>query len=266
MPEGLSGSLVQLPLRDLLRMLHAGEQTGRIDVANGPDHGVLFLRHGAVIHAAADASIGEAAFAVILGWAQGAFRFEPAVATAEATISKPLDQLLAETARQLSERELLRKAIPSPDAVPHLAPTIAGENVTIPAADWEVLAQIDGSKSVAELGRALGRSDLETVRILYRLKQSELIGITIDQAAPLQIAMAGPAFFKALYAAVAAAMGPLAEIIIDDTMESLGFTRGALPRTAMAAVTERISLEIRDSAKRVKFQQTMLETLRSQAA
>ena len=266
MSDGLSGSLAQLPLRDLLRMLSAGEQSGRIDIAGGTEHGIIFLRRGAVIHATADAAAGEAAFAAILGWGQGTFRFDPAVTASETTIFKPLDQLLSDIAQQLSEREVLRKAIPSPEAVPHLAPTIEGESVTIPAADWEVLAQIDGSKSVADLGRTLGRSDLEMVRILYRLKQSDLIGVTVEQAAPAQVAFASQAFFNALTAAVAAAMGPLAEIIIDDTVEALGFTRSTLPRSAMASVTERISMEIRDSAKRVKYQQTMLDILRGSAA
>ncbi|MBA4180739.1 MAG: hypothetical protein C0506_09145 [Anaerolinea sp.] len=266
MPEGLSGNLARLPLWDLLRMLHATGQTGRVEFASVHERAEMFLDGGRLVHAAAGASSGDAAFAIVLGWTQATFRFEPGGTTGEATILKPLDQLFAEGARQVSERERLREAIPSPDAVPTLSLKLDLEDVTISAGDWEVLARIDGDRSVAELSRTLGWPDLETVRALYRLKEAGLITLKAEPAAPVPIAMAGPAFFAALQSAVAAAMGPLAEIIVDDTLEELGFTRGTLPRAATSAVTERISREIRDAGKRVRFQETMLETLRAQAA
>ena len=85
MSEGLSGSLAQLPLRDLLRMLSAGEQSGRIDVTSGTDHGIIFMRRGTVIHATADAAVGETAFAAVLAWTQGTFRFDPAAIARKAS-------------------------------------------------------------------------------------------------------------------------------------------------------------------------------------
>jgi len=49
-------------------------------------------------------------------------------------------------------------------------------------------------------------------------------------------------------------------------VEDLGFTRATLPRDAVASLAERVSAEIRDPEKRVRFQQTMLAMLRQQAA
>ena len=77
---------------------------------------------------------------------------------------------------------------------------------------------------------------------------------------------AGADFFQALTTAVAGALGPLAEIIIDDAVEDLGFTRATFPRDAVASLAERISGEIREPEKRVRFQQTMLQMLRGQQA
>lgn len=266
MPEGLSGSLAQLPLRHLLKMLAAGEQTGRLELNSGLELADVFLRSGIVVHATADAATGDAAVSAALGWTSGSFRFEPGIASPEITITAPLEQLLAEGSRQVSEREMLRRVIPSPDVVPRLAPRLPGESITIRAADWEVLAQINGEATVGQLARDLGRGDLEAVRAIYGLKMAGLIELSVEPAAPVAIALAGPAFFRALQAAVAAAMGPLAEIIVDDTLEDLGFTRATLPRSEMSAVAERISGEIREAEKRSRFQQTMLATLRSPAA
>ena len=90
MSEGLSGNLAQLPFRDLLRMLCGADQTGRIEFQSGPERAEVFLRNGHVVHATAESSAGETAFAVILGWTKGMFRFDAGVSTIETTISKSL--------------------------------------------------------------------------------------------------------------------------------------------------------------------------------
>jgi len=61
-------------------------------------------------------------------------------------------------------------------------------------------------------------------------------------------------------------MGPLAEIVIDDCIDAMGLARETMPREMTSTLVERISSEIRDVEKRVRFQQTMLGILRSQAA
>ena len=61
-------------------------------------------------------------------------------------------------------------------------------------------------------------------------------------------------------------MGPLAEIIIDDAVADMGATRETFPREMVSALAERIAGEIRDTDKRVRFQQNMLSLLRSQPA
>ena len=117
--------------------------------------------------------------------------------------------------------------------------------------------------SAAELARAAGAEDIEFAKLLYRLKLQGLVELAMVQpSAPVQKARAGPQFFHALTTAVAGALGPLAEIIIDDAVEDLGFTRATFPREAVAALAERISSEIREPDKRVRFQQTMLQMLR----
>ena len=78
--------------------------------------------------------------------------------------------------------------------------------------------------------------------------------------------LAGPQFFTFLTTAVAAAMGPLAEIVIDDALDAMSITRATLPRDAVPVLAERISADIRDDDKRVRFQQTMLAAIRGQAA
>ncbi len=87
----------------------------------------------------------------------------------------------------------------------------------------------------------------------------------VAKAPPLKATVGAP-FFQSLLAAVAAAMGPLAEIIIDDAVADMGATRETFPRELVSALAERIASEIRDPEKRVRFQQTMLSMIRQQQA
>jgi hypothetical protein len=61
-------------------------------------------------------------------------------------------------------------------------------------------------------------------------------------------------------------MGPLAEIIIDDAVDEMGETRETFPKTSVSWLAERISSEILDPSKRVRFQAVMLDELRALAA
>lgn len=263
MAEGLTGSLAQLPLVDLLKMLHAGGQSGHIQLSSGLDQGDLYLEKGELVHAECDMQTGEPAFQRLAGWPNGQFRFERETPAPARSIEKPLERLLADSARAAGEREAIRRVVPNMDVVPRLARKAPAPQLTIEAKDWELLATIDGQATAGELARERGADELEFARALYRLKLAGLIEMAVAQpAAPQQRALAGPGFFQALNTAVAGALGPLAEIIIDDAVEDLGFTRANFPRDAVASLAERISSEIRDPEKRVKFQQTMLQMLR----
>jgi hypothetical protein len=267
MPEGLTGSLAQLPLVDLLKMLAAGGQSGRLELSSGLDLGDLYLQDGQPVHAEAAGEWGEPAFARLVAWPNGHFRFSPGRQPPERTITRTLEQLLAEAARVASEREAIRRVVPSMEVVPRLVRKAPGPTVTLDASDWEVVAHLDGSRTAAQLATALGVDDFETMRRLYRLKLVGLVEIEkAQQLAPAARALAGPQFFQALHAAVAAAVGPLAEIIIDDCLDAMGHTRQDFPRDAIARLAEAISNEITEPVKRVKFQQTILALLRAQRA
>jgi hypothetical protein len=267
MAEGLTGSLAQLPLLDLLKMLAAGSQTGRLELSSGLDQGELYLQQGELVHAECDMQVGEAAFARLAQWPNGQFRFDQGAAAPQRSIEKPLERLVAECERAASEREAIRRIVPNMEAIPRLARKAPGPTVTIDGADWELLAVINGQSTAGELAGQLRIEDIDLARTLYRLKLAGLIELTAAHvAAPQQRALAGAGFFQALTTAVAGALGPLAEIIIDDAVEDLGFTRATFPRDAVASLAERISGEIREPDKRVRFQQTMLQMLRGQQA
>ncbi len=267
MVEGLTGSLAQLSPADILRMLSAGRQSGCLELMEGNLQGEIYLQAGVVVHAEAGSSKGESALAVLVGWRRGTFRFDSQVRTTEATITKPLEPLLAECLRIATEREAIARAIPSVDSVPRLAQVIPGGPITLQPHEWLVITYVNGERSIADIAAALGRDDFTIGKVLFRLVNAKLV--SVQHEAPVQQvarAVAGPAFFRVLTQAVAAAMGPLASIIVDDAIEDLGSSRDAFPRDLTSSLVERIAGEIRDIDKRVQFQQTMLASMRQLAA
>ncbi len=263
MAEGLTGNLAQLPLRDILTMLSAGAQTGRLELASANERGDIYLRRGALVHAAAGPREGVEALTELLAWPGGAFRFQPQVMSAETTIDEPLEQLLADCARQASQREAILRVVPSAEAVPQLSQEAPANAVTLQPEEWRIVARVDGTATIASLANAMRTDEFALMEAFVPLVEAGLVKLDVPaKVAPMR-QYASPSFFVALTSAVAAAMGPLAEIIIDDAVEDLGGTRETFPRELVSALAERIGGEIRDPEKRLRFQQTMLASLRA---
>lgn len=250
-------------------MLGAGAQSGRLRLTSGLDVGDVYVQRGDIVHAESDGTFGDSAFMRLLSWPNGTFTFEPGLAAIERSIDKPLDQLVAEGVRAASEREAIRRVIPSTDAIPRLVRELPQPSITVTAEDWRIMARMDGRTTIASLAMDLALDEPELVRHLVRLKRAGLFELEVVQSQPRQTPqrqVAGPQFFLALTTAVADAMGPLAEVIVDDAVEGMGFSRANFPREAVSHLCERIAAEIRDDGHRVRFQQTVLSMLRNRAA
>lgn len=115
--QGFEGAVLGLPLTDVLQLKEQNRFSGYLSVSNEDQHGRLFFRNGALIHAELQEYEGEEAFYRMLSWARGRFRVEPKVETTRNTIDKPLTLLLLEACRQIDEQNLSTKN-PVPKAAP----------------------------------------------------------------------------------------------------------------------------------------------------
>jgi len=266
MADGLTGNLAQLALADILKMLCAGLQTGRLELSEGNARADIYLKAGDIVHVAAGHQVGEGAMALIVGWQRGTFRFESQVAAAEVTITKSLEQLLSDAGRVAAEREAIARAIPAGDSTPRLSATVPGGAITLQPHEWLVITHINGQRTIADIAAAMGRDDFAVGKVVYRLMAAKLVEVHTDAPVVVAKATTSQAFFRALTGATAAAVGPLASIIIDDAVEDLGSTRDSFPRELVSSLVERVASEIRETDQRVHFQQTMLTALRQFAA
>ncbi len=265
MPEGLTGNLAQMPIGDMVRMLTAAGQSGRLDLADRGDRGAIYLRDGAIVHATHGPASGETALRHLMTWASGAFRFEAQAASPEVTIHRPAAELLAEIAAMAAERDAIRKAIPSPDAVLRLRTTELAGPVTLQPLDWQMIVRLGEPKSAAELVGSMGRDEFTVLRSLKGLVTAGLIEVEAE-ARPTARPIAPAAFFTTLRQAAAAALGPFATVIVEEEVAAMGATFEAFPKDQISALVERISGEIEDDTRRVQFQQRMVQVIRQLAA
>src|SRR5256885_3474814 len=116
----------------------------------------------------------------VMSWNEGYFSFaeetESKVPT-EVTVRIPVEALMMEGARRIDEWSRIENRIPHVGVVPSLAPPPegGGGELDLLPPEWEVLALIDGQRSIRGLATELGRSDFEVAKTLFGLESAGVI-------------------------------------------------------------------------------------------
>jgi len=116
----------------------------------------------------------------VMSWNEGYFSFndEPdSKVPTEVSVRIPVEALLMEGARRIDEWSRIENRIPHVGVVPSLAPPPegGGGELDLLPPEWEVLALIDGQRSVRGLATELGRSDFDVAKTLFGLESAGVI-------------------------------------------------------------------------------------------
>lgn len=116
----------------------------------------------------------------VMSWNEGYFSFAEEVESkvpTELTVRIPVEALLMEGARRIDEWSRIESRIPHVGVVPSLAPPPegGGGELDLLPPEWEVLALIDGQRSVRGLATELGRSDFDVAKTLFGLESAGVI-------------------------------------------------------------------------------------------
>lgn len=98
-------------------------------------------------------------------------------------VTMPHDEVLVEAARRRDEWRRIAELIPSTGIVPVLSPTLpdGSSDIRVTADEWQILAQLDGRRSAADVIESLGQSAFEVCGVLYDLLAAGTLEI-IDNA------------------------------------------------------------------------------------
>jgi CheY-like chemotaxis protein len=180
--EVVEGRVSQIPLVDLLQLLHLNRRTGTIELrrrtsSGKSERGRIHLRDGDVVHATTGPAQGEKALFRLLAWSEGSFVFRPDAAPVEPRIVLPTRALLLEGMRQLDEARRMRAQLPSREA--HVALRVrSGElpSVVQPLTQ-EVLLLLELYTQVADIVDHASFPDYQVLRTLQTLVERGIVEV-----------------------------------------------------------------------------------------
>lgn len=179
----IQGDLAEYALPDLLQFMHATRKVGQLVLESGSATPAgVFFHGGEVVHAYCPPRQGVPAFYQLLGWEQGRFAFLKNVAPAERTIFLDLQNLLLDGLRRLDEYRRFADRLPARSAVLHLAreegPAL--EDVRLTRREWQVLAQVNGRRTLEEILHTVPGAEDESARVVYGLLVAGLLTTAHD--------------------------------------------------------------------------------------
>jgi predicted transcriptional regulator len=126
-------------------------------------------------------------------------------------------------------------------------------NVSIDTKSLEILMEIDGKANLGAIAQKAGM-DAATIRAVI----SGLMKQNLIEPSSNGVKMLGNDFQEVLEAELALAVGPIAEVLVEDAYGDLGLTPGKVPLAKAAGLIELLSRDIQREEKKSAFIKTMI--------
>jgi hypothetical protein len=256
--KDLIGDLSETRLFNLVKPLVAGKKSGLITV-KGKGGAELYLEGGQIVHAWIGTLTGEEALLPIMDLDNGRVTFNWQASLAERTVRLSTEQILSNWSQREEEWKKIRQAVPSAESVYSLVVDSGGDDRMIPAGQWGVLALCNGRRNVSEMAGRLGRTLFDVSGTLSVLVQRGLVEKTEAADIPpagLRTTVDGT-FFEAAETELKKVVGPIARIILNDTLAAFEESREAFPKDRVKSFISTVCDQITEEPKREKFGKAM---------
>jgi response regulator RpfG family c-di-GMP phosphodiesterase len=101
--RGVSGSLEEMGIPDIVQILHQGRKTAALHLTSEGEQGTIFFRDGSIVDATWRGLRAEPAFYALVGIAKGGFTIDPTAVPPEKVIQASPEMLLLEGMRRMDE-------------------------------------------------------------------------------------------------------------------------------------------------------------------
>jgi hypothetical protein len=194
----MAGKLSQVPLADVLQLLHLNQRSGTLEVTRRlpgrrPERGQVSLQDGNAVQAQAGPVDGEKALFRLLSWEEGSFAFDPGRQEATASITAPTRALLLEGARHVDEWSRARNKLPSLDAQIRLRVKSGDLPNVVQPLTQEVLLLLEIYDRVGDVVDHCTYPDYQVLRTLHTLIERDVVELRRSMEQP----PAGPGLFSA---------------------------------------------------------------------
>ncbi len=138
-------------------------------------------------------------------------------------------------------------------------PVIPGEvgQVYLGGKMLSVFMALDGKKTLSQVSQKVGISSTDIRQAITKLMNMRLVE-SIERA----VRIVDQEFMDFLIYTMSVAIGPLGEIVVEDGLEELGFTKNNFPSLRITDFVNYLAEEILRDDKRIQFKQTMLRRIR----
>lgn len=150
----------------------------------------LFAADGARIAAVATEQIYTTMFEVVVVGAESFEFFRDVADPLGVAVSHEADAVLQEAERRRIQWQRIAELIPSTGLITALSAEIPNgrSGITVTADEWQVLAKLDGHRTIAEVIAALGQSAFEVCGVLYELLRAGTVTVVDDDGSPDNLA------------------------------------------------------------------------------
>jgi hypothetical protein len=119
-----------------------------------------------------------------------------------------------------------------------------------------LLIAIDESKSLYQIADEV---DLDSTTFKQTL--SKLLSQGLIEPVPKDIPLLDSSFLESLRINLSKAIGPMAEILIEDVAEEMGLNPSKIPINQAAELITHLSLEVPDETNQIRFKKSMIAIL-----
>jgi hypothetical protein len=244
-------------LFEVLDDLHDKKKSGRLHVYHWEEkEAIVGVKGGRIIHSRAGKLRGIKAFNVIRNWVTVSFRFFDNVKDLLIDIEEETDTLLRSLEEQNAYVVKLRNVIPSPQIIFALSPESPDEKVSFNKGVWKVLSLVNGRNSVKDICQSSRANEFSVLRLLSALNRRGIVYMASAEP-PLDI-QDRERFLQEMEATLARYVGPMASLVVEDTLKEMGRGREYICRDDLPLLIERICEIMEDEKDQIQFQGRML--------
>ena len=129
-------------------------------------------------------------------------------------------------------------------------------DVTLDKQMLRVITELDGKRNIGTIARNIGIELAEIKEIISRLLKHNIIAL-VDEPIPL---LKGD-FIDYLTDQLSLATGPMAEVLIEDAVASLGYDLSSFPKHRVHDLVELLARKVFREEKRVIFKQNLFKKI-----
>jgi hypothetical protein len=240
---------------DALGFLCQQKRTGELLVRAEGKEGEIFIQEGRITHARFGPFVGLKALLFIVTWGTGTYNFTPQQTSDQTTVEMETAEILSLLAQQREEwKRSSREQTLNLNTVLRLMPQASG-TVRLAKGEWDILARIDGRKSLEDLSYEMDLPPLDVVKAMQRFRKAGLIGIG-HRRPETGSTVFGADYLSALEKELKLTVGPVASIVLEEALKDLQVAGEPLTEDQIEILLERLSKAIPEEEKRLGFQQT----------